>query len=112
MVIFALVVGTVHALLMFAYPLIVEYKLSGIEAAKLSARAVLKNLSGVGGLIAVHIGLIFVGYLLCLVGVYLVFPILMASILVAYRKVFPAFANQNHNPPTPDAFRGAGSYNQ
>lgn len=112
MIIFALVVGTIHALLMFAYPLIVEYKLSGIEAAKLSASAVLKNLSGIGGLIAVHIGLMFVGYLLCIVGVYLVFPVILASAVVAYRKVFPALDTRNYNPPPPDAFRGAGSYNQ
>lgn len=79
MIIFALVVGTIHALLMFAYPLIIEYKLSGIEAAKLSARAVMKNLGGVGGLIAVHIGLVFVGYLLCIVGVYFVLPIIFGK---------------------------------
>lgn len=110
MIIFALVVGTIHALLMFAYPLIIEYKLSGIEAAKLSARAVMKNLGGVGGLIAVHIGLVFVGYLLCIVGVYFVLPIMLASVVAAYRKVFQPPANQNFNPPPPDAFRGAGSY--
>lgn len=112
MIVFALVVGTIHALLMFAYPLIVEYKLNGIEAAKLSARAVMKNLSGIGGLIAIHIGLILVGYLLCIVGAYLVLPIILASVVVAYRKVFPVSGNGNYNPPAPNAFRGAGSYNQ
>lgn len=107
-----LVLGTIHALLMFAFPLIIEHKLSGVEAAKLSARAVLKNLGGIGGLIAVHIGLIFVGYLLCLVGVYFMLPILFASIAVAYRQVFPLPINRDYNPPPPNAFRGAGSYNQ
>lgn len=106
-----LIIGTIHALLMFAFPLIVEHKLSGIEAAKLSARAVLKNLGGIGGLIAVHIGLIFVGYLLCVIGVYFMLPILFASIAVAYRQVFPSPSNQDFNPPPPNAFRGAGSYN-
>lgn len=112
MIIFALVVGTIHALLMFAYPLIVEYKLSGLEAAKLSARAVMKNLGGIGGLIAAHIGLAFIGYLLCGIGLYFVLPIMLASVVVAYRKVFPPPTNQNFNPPPPDAFRDAGSYNQ
>ena len=107
----ALVIGTIHALLMFAYPLIVEHNLSGVDAAKLSARAVMKNLGGIGGLIAVHIGLVFVGYLLCFIGVYFVLPILFASIVVAYRQVFPPPINQNYNPPPPNAFRGAGSYN-
>jgi len=112
MIIFGLFIGTIHALLMFAYPLIVEHKLSGTEAAKLSSRAVLKNLGGIGGLIAVHIGLMFVGYLLCFVGVYLVIPIILASVVVAYRKVFPPPTNSNFNPPPPSAFQGAGSYNQ
>ncbi len=111
MLVLALVMGALHALLMFAFPLVVERRLSGVEAAKLSARAALKNLGGVGGLIAVHIGLVFVGYLLCFVGVYLVMPILLASIVVAYRQVFPPPINQNYNPPPPSAFRDAGSYN-
>lgn len=111
MLLLGLFLGVIHALLMFAYPLVVEHKLPGIEAAKLSARAVLKNLGGVGGLIAVHIGLVFVGYLLCLVGVYLVMPILLASVVVAYRQVFPPPFNQNQNPPPPSAFADAGSYN-
>lgn len=105
-----LVIGTIHALLMFAYPLIVEHKLSGLEAAKLSARAVLKNLGGVGGLIAIHIGMVFVGYLMCIVGVYLMMPIMLASVAVAYRQVFPKPSNTNFNPPPPDAYYGAGSY--
>jgi uncharacterized membrane protein len=112
MIIFGLFIGTIHALLMFAYPLIVEHKLSGVEAAKLSSRAVIKNLGGIGGLIAVHIGLMFVGYLLCFVGVYLVLPIILASVVVAYRKVFSPPTNSNFNPPPPSAFQGAGSYNQ
>lgn len=112
MLFLGLFLGAIHALLMFAYPLIVERKLSGLEAAKLSARAVIKNLGGIGGLIAAHIGMIFVGYLLCFVGVYLMLPIMIASIVVAYRQVFPPTAGQNFNPPPPNAFRGAGSYNQ
>lgn len=112
MLVFGLVIGAIHALMMFAYPLIVEHKLSGVEAVRLSARAVLKNLGGIGGLIAVHIGMVFVGYLLCFVGVYLMLPIMLASIVVAYRQVFPPPANQNYNPPPPNAFQGAGSYNQ
>ena len=111
MLVLGLVLGAIHALLMFAYPLIVEHKLSGVEAAKLSASAVLKNLGGVGGLIAVHIGLVMVGYLLCFVGVYFVMPILLASIVVAYRQVFPVPRSQNFNPPPPSAFTDAGSYN-
>ncbi len=111
MIVLALVLGTIHALLLFAYPLIVEHKLSGLEAFKLSYRAVLRNIGGIGGLIAVHIGLVIVGYLLCFVGVYLMLPIIFASCAVAYRQIFPRADGGNYNsPPSPDAYRGAGSY--
>jgi uncharacterized membrane protein len=95
---------------MFAFPLIVEYKLSGIEAFKLSAKSVWANLGGVVGIILCESGLIFVGYLACCIGVLFVFPLMYAGTFVAYRKVFPAARIQNFNPPPPDAFQGAGSY--
>ncbi len=108
-----LVLGTIHAFLLFAYPLIIEYKLSGIEAFKLSAKAVWKNLGGVVGFIALEVALVIVGYLLCFVGVYLTLPLMFAGALVAYRKVFPPLNSENFNvPPPPSAFQGAGSYNQ
>lgn len=106
-----LVLGSIHAFLFFAYPLIVEYKLSGMEAFKLSAKAVWKNLGGVVGFIALEVVLIIVGYLLCFVGVYLTLPVMFAGAFVVYRKVFPPLANQKFNPPSPSAFQGAGSYN-
>jgi hypothetical protein len=107
-----LVLGSIHAFLFFAYPLIVEYKLSGMDAFKLSAKAVWHNLGGVVGFIALEFVMIIIGYMLCLVGVYLTLPIMFAGALVVYRKVFPSpLTNQNLNqPPPPNAFRGAGSY--
>ena len=112
MIVLWLVLGSIHAFLFFAYPLIVERGLSGTEAFKLSAKAVWNNLGGVVGFIALEVVLIIVGYLLCIVGVYLTLPIMFAGAIVVYRKVFPPLSNQLFNPPTPDAFRGAGSYNQ
>ncbi len=113
MVVLCLVLGTIHAFLFFAYPLIVEYKLSGMEAFKLSAKAVWKNLGGVVGFIALEVVLVIIGYLLCIVGVYLTLPLMFAGALVAYRKVFPPSGANNFNaPPPPSAFHGAGSYNQ
>jgi hypothetical protein len=113
MVVVWLVLGSIHAFLFFAYPLIVEYKLSGMEAFKLSARAVWKNLGGVVGFIALEVVLVFVGYLLCFVGIYLTLPLMFAGALVAYRKVFPAQNAGNFNsPPPPSVFQSAGSYNQ
>ena len=113
MIVLWLVLGGIHAFLFFAYPLIVEYKLSGMDAFKLSARAVWKNLGGVAGFIALEVVLIFIGYLLCFVGVYLTLPLMFAGALVAYRKVFPPRNPENfYAPPPPSAFHGAGSYNQ
>lgn len=107
-----LVLGSIHAFLFFAYPLIVEHKLSGMDAFKLSAKAVWHNLGGIVAFIALEFVMIIIGYMLCLVGVYLTLPIMFAGALVVYRKVFPAPLNSNFNqPPPPNAFRGAGSYN-
>jgi hypothetical protein len=79
----------VHSLLIFAFPLIVDRGLSSWEAMKLSARAVLKNLGGIGSLIAVNFCLALAGELAFCVGIYLVIPIITAANIVAYRKVFP-----------------------
>lgn len=111
-IILYLILGIFHALLMFAYPLIVERNLSGVEAFKLSARAVMKNLGGVVLFILCEFVLAIAGYLIFCVGVYLTIPIMFAGALVMYRKVFPALNSPNaNNPPPPNAFRGAGNYN-
>jgi uncharacterized membrane protein len=85
----AVVMMLVHALLVFAFPLIVDRGLSSWPAIKLSAHAVMRNLGGVGGLLAVNFGLALAGYAAFCFGLYLVIPIITATNLVAYRKVFP-----------------------
>ena len=97
-------IASIHAMIMFAYPLIVERRLSGMDAFKTSARAVLKNLGGVVGLIVCEIGLVFVGYLLLCIGVYFVVPIMFAGVFVAYRKVFPPVEPVYNSPPPPPNF--------
>ena len=82
-----------HTLLMFSFPLIVDRNLSAVKAMTTSARAVLRNLGGVVGLILVNFGLVLVGELAFCVGVYFVIPILIAGNVVAYRKVFPSTAS-------------------
>lgn len=104
-VIISLITGSLHALIMFAYPLIVERKLNGIEAFKLSARAVWANLSGVVGLILVEFVMGIIGYFIFIIGVYLVVPIMFAGVLVAYRKVFPRQETFNE-PPSPEIYQG------
>jgi hypothetical protein len=105
-VVAAIFFSCLHALIMFAFPLIVDKNLSGWEAFKLSARAVWQNLSGVIGLILVEFALGFVGYLGCGIGLYFTLPIMYAGVLVAYRRVFP---KNNTQPlggsPLPNAFK-------
>jgi hypothetical protein len=96
----------VHTLLMFSFPLIVDRNLGAIKAMTTSARAVLKNIGGVVGLIVVNFGLVFLGYLALCVGIYFVIPIIIAGQLVAYRRVFPRLNPQNFNPPPPNAYQG------
>ena len=79
-----------HSLLIFCFPLIVDRGLSGWKSMKLSSRAVVKNLGGIGGMIALNFGLALLGELAFCIGLYLVIPIITAANLVAYRKVFPA----------------------
>lgn len=93
-----------HTLLMFAFPLIVDRKLSGFEAMKVSAKAVWQNLSGVVGLMGVGIGVGIVGYLMLCVGIYLAMPLIFMSNAVAYRKVFPAIGPLPYAPPAPGEY--------
>jgi hypothetical protein len=102
----AVVMICIHSLLIFCYPLIVDRGLSSWESMKLSARAVLKNLGGIGGMILVNFGLFLLGELAICVGVYLVIPLITAANLVAYRKVFPAMTVRNSNPPPPNVYEG------
>ncbi|MBA3515333.1 MAG: hypothetical protein H0T77_13270 [Pyrinomonadaceae bacterium] len=72
----------------FSYPLIVDRKMSGIDAVKLSARGALANFWPLLGLLLLN-GLIgFAGVLLCYVGIFLALPVTLAAIAVAYEQVF------------------------
>lgn len=95
-----------HSLLIFAFPLIVDRKLSGFQAVKLSARSVWANKAGVAGLFGVGIIVCFVGYMLLCVGIYLALPVIIMATTVAYRKVFPRTAPMSFDPPPPNAYQG------
>lgn len=88
-VVVAIAMTCVHSLIIFAFPLMVDRGLNAMDSIKLSARAAMKNTGGIGGLIVVQFGLIILGELMLCVGLYLMIPILTATNLVAYRKVFP-----------------------
>lgn len=108
--IFAIVIGCLHALVMFAYPLIVERNMKGLDAFKLSARAAWENLGGVVGLITAEFILGLVAYLCTFfifgLGAYFVMPIMFGGALVAYRKVFPPLNSSEIDslPSSPGAF--------
>jgi hypothetical protein len=80
-----------HTLLMFSFPLIVDRKLGAIQAMTTSAKAVWKNMGGVVGLILVNMGIAILGELAFCIGIYLAIPVVFATNVVAYRKVFPAY---------------------
>ena len=72
----------------FAYPLIVDRKLSGLDAIKWSFKAALANFWRLLGMTLLTGLLGFGGLLLCYVGIFLVFPIIYGSIATAYEAVF------------------------
>jgi uncharacterized membrane protein len=88
---------------MFAYPLVADRKLSGLDAVKLSFRAGKANLGGVLGLMLLNTLLGFVGVLCCGVGVYFYLPVAFASQAVAFRRVFPETFQPFPVPPPPPA---------
>lgn len=94
----------IHTLIIFAFPLIVDKNLGPIKAMTTSARAVFKNLGGITCMIGVNFVLVLAGYVALCVGVYFVIPIIVASTVVAYRKIFPA-EPVSFDPPS-GAFSG------
>jgi hypothetical protein len=79
----------VSVLFFFTYPLIVDRKLTGVQAVGTSFRAARANFGGVLGLVLLTTLLSLVGVLACYVGVFFVMPIHFAAVAVAYRQVFP-----------------------
>jgi hypothetical protein len=102
----AIVMICIHTLLTFSFPLVVDRGLTGLRPAVLSARAVWGNLKGICGLVGVNFLLALAGELACGIGLYLVIPIIMATSMVAYRKIFPALSVPHLNPPPPNAYSG------
>lgn len=89
----------------FSYPLIVDRKMSGLDAVKLSARGALANFWPLLGLLLLNGLMALAGVLLCYVGVFLVLPVTFAAIAVAYEQVFGLGAVQAPNlPPPPPSF--------
>lgn len=89
----------------FSYPLIVDRKLSGLDAVKLSARAALANFWPLLGLLLLNGLIAFAGVLLCYVGVFLALPVTFAAIATAYEQIFGLGEVQSAMlPPPPPSF--------
>jgi uncharacterized membrane protein len=90
--VFVLLFFVLGVLLLFAYPLIVDQRLSGWDACVTSARAVLGNAGGILVLVLLNLALGCAGLLLCYVGIIPVLPIGFAATAAAYRRIFPESA--------------------
>jgi uncharacterized membrane protein len=103
--IFAVVIITISILVeiffMFAFPLVADRKMSGLDAVKLSFKAGRANMGGVLGLILLNALFTILGVLACIIGVYFYLPIAIASQAVAYRRVFPDVGQFGQYPPPP-----------
>jgi hypothetical protein len=89
----------------FAYPLIVDRRLSGLNAVKLSLKAGMANFWRLLAMMFLTGLLTSLGVLLCIVGIYLIFPITFAAIAVAYEQVFGLSDQlQPMAPPPPPSF--------
>jgi uncharacterized membrane protein len=88
---------------MFAFPLIADRGLSGLDAVKLSIKAGKANFGGILSLLLVNAGLGFLGVLACYVGVFFIMPISLAAHAIAYRRVFPEISQNFASPPPPPA---------
>ena len=90
----------------FAYPLIVDRRLSGINAVKLSIKAAMANFWQILGMLLLNGLLSLGGVVLCYVGVFLVLPITFAAIAMAYEQVFGLDSGEMRPnlPPPPPTF--------
>ena len=90
----------------FAYPLIVDRRLSGLNAVKLSIKAGMANFWQLLGMLLLNGLFSFVGLLFCYVGAFLVLPLGFAAIATAYEQVFGLADGdvQPNLPPPPPTF--------
>lgn len=83
----------------FVYPLIVDRRLQGLDAVKLSFRAAMGNFWRLLGMMLLGGLLGICGMLICYVGIFLVFPITYGAVATAYEQVFGL---SNTPAPAPD----------
>jgi uncharacterized membrane protein len=90
----------------FAYPLIVDRKLSALDAIKWSFKAALGNFWRLLGMYLLTGLMAMGGLVLCYVGIFLVFPIMYGAVAIAYERVFGLSEDDVavNLPPPPPSF--------
>jgi hypothetical protein len=90
----------------FAYPLIVDRKMQGFDAVKLSFKAAFANFWRLLGMVLLTSLLSIAGLLVCYVGMLFVMPIGYAAIAKAYEQVFGLSDGMevSNLPPPPPVF--------
>lgn len=101
MIIYIMVVSVLFT---FAYPLIVDRRLSGVDAVKLSMKAGWANFGRLLVLYLLNGVLGFVGVLFCYVGALFILPITMGALAHAYVQVFGLGQPVSNLPPPPPTF--------
>lgn len=105
LIVVIMVMVLISVIFTFAYPLIADRHLSGMNAVKLSAKAAMANYFGLLGLMLLTTLMSVIGVFFCYVGAFLVAPIGMGAIAVAYERVFGlGEAQPNVPPPPPPSF--------
>ncbi|HKO42943.1 MAG TPA: hypothetical protein VJU84_06630 [Pyrinomonadaceae bacterium] len=103
-VIAILVIMVISVLFTFAYPLIAERRLSGMNAIKLSFRAARPNFWRLLALNLLNGLMVIGGMFLCYVGIFLVLPITFAALAIAYERVLGLGEFRPNLPPPPPTF--------
>ncbi len=103
-IVIIVILVVISVMFTFAYPLIVDRKMSGMNAVKLSFRAAMGNFWRLLGLLLLNGLISFVGILFCYVGAIFVMPITFGAIAIAYEQVFGLGNAEPHLPPPPPIF--------
>ena len=100
------VVVVISVAFTFAYPLIVDRKLQGFDAVKLSFKAALANFWRLLAMMLLTSLMSVIGVLACYVGMFFVMPIGYAAIAKAYEQVFGLADGTEYSnlPPPPPTF--------
>jgi len=95
-IVVSFVIGILFA---FTYPLIVDRKLKALPAIQTSMKAAMANFWPLLGLVLLNALLGMVGMFCCYIGAFLVTPVMLAGLAVAYRQIFGL--NEESLPPAP-----------